>query len=558
MKVRIRAGLVTMIAALALFGGAGAAHVSQTFAQDATPTATPITTGNLDILGISPAICFLLVASDDSLAAPACHNLDQAASLLQTADFLGNGDGEVQPSDFSGIDLDANQVHQMDDFTGPQADNGSLYIMVWVHNQTSVTFSTNRGVFVPVGYPASPGGPHPTVDDVAQDWVCDNQKGAAHLALLEDADCGAGFGTGDGVVVARLRARYGSSIADFGPGTVSVRQGIVNVATISFRVVGEPRKLEFVTLESTIQTGQTDPQNECKLPTTAAGFLEANSNPQKAIVLARALDIEGNSITGALVLWEPKFATDVDGNKIINADTITAGMAAPLTPTLDLGSFGFGAPNIICGTTEPGTVEVVARGSAIAGDLLLIEDPQATETVKRTSFVVVGDPASITATAAPAAIACDGTQTSTVTATVLDANGDPVTSGNDVHFDVQVLGTANPVNGKTSGEGVVASVISPLAIGSTGVPVTVSIGDIATSVRIDCTVAAPAPPPAPAGGGAPSGGGAGVISGPDTGTGDALAGAGSGLSVWAYALLALGAIALSAGSMLAAARTRNR
>ena len=55
----------------------------------------------------------------------------------------------------------------------------------------TVTFHTNRGVFVPPGYPNSPGGSHPTVDDLGQTWVCDNQTGI--IAGLEDADCGSGM-----------------------------------------------------------------------------------------------------------------------------------------------------------------------------------------------------------------------------------------------------------------------------------------------------------------------------------------------------------------------------
>ncbi len=420
--------------------------------------------------------------------------------------------------------------------------------MVWVPNQGPVTFHTNRGVFVPPGYPNSPGGSHPTVDDLGQTWVCDNQTGI--IAGLEDADCGSGYGAGDHIVVARLVARYNDNIAAIGPGTVTVHQAITDNATLAFRVVGEPHSLEFTTLEGAIQDGVTDKATQCKLPTDAAGFLEANSNPLKAIVLAKVLDIEGNPITGAIVNW----STD-DSKKSV--------MAATLTPTLDLGSFGFGAPNIICGTDDPGTATVTATGGSRVdlGDYhISYADPEALDTRKKVDFKVVGAPASVTAAAVPAALTCDGTGTSTVTVTVLDAAGTPVTSGNDVQFDVQVLGTANPIVAKTSADGVATSTITPFASRVVGVPVTITVGDVSTSVRIDCTgAAAPAPPPAPAGGGAaPSGGGAGVIIGPNTGTGGALSGSGAGVPVWAYGLLALGAIALSSGSMMAAARTKNR
>ena len=84
---------------------------------------------------------------------------------------------------------------------------------------------------------------------------------------------------------------------------------------------------------------------DCPLPRRRRGFLGANGTPERSIVLAIAKDIEGNAVTGAIILW----STD-DKNKGV--------MAAPLTPTLDLGSFGFGAPNILCGTVNTGTVTV--------------------------------------------------------------------------------------------------------------------------------------------------------------------------------------------------------
>ncbi len=572
MKVRIQAALVAVAAlALVLIGSlAGGRGATSTYAADPTPT--PVTTGNIPLIAINPAICVMLEGAAGLAVPAACDQFDLPnadaghISLMTVESFSGNNDGVLEPDDFSSMDLDGNQVHQMDDWTGGgTSGQGSLWIIAFVSNRAPVTFQTNVGTFVPPLTPNVPGDPHPNSDAASQTWVCDNVVNGAP-GVLEDADCGTGAGgTADGVVVARLRARFGDSIADIGPGTVTVRQSITNVATLAFNVVGEPRNVAFTTLESTIQNGITDLQADCNLPTDAAGFLEANSNPFKAIVLAKALDIDGNSVTGAIVNWTPSFGTDpVTKFKVFDGDTKSAGMAAPLTPTLDLGSFGFGAPNIICGTTNPGTVTVKAELSktVVSGSNTLTLDPQGSDGVKTVDFKVVGEPASISAVADPAAINCDGTSTSTITATVLDAAGDPVATGNEVHFDVQVLGTANPVNAKTNDKGVVTSTITPLAVGATGVPVSVTIGDLATSVRIDCQAGgAPAgggaPPPAGAAGGA-AGGGTGVITGPNTGTGDALAGSGSGVSAWAYALLALGAVALSAGSMLAAARARNR
>ena len=54
-----------------------------------------------------------------------------------------------------------------------------------------------------------------------------------------------------------------------------------------------------------------------------------------------------------------------------------------------------------------------------------------------------------------------------------------MTSGQEVQFSVQVLGTANPVIAKTNGEGVATSTITPLAITDTGVPVVVIGSEVA-------------------------------------------------------------------------------
>ena len=59
-----------------------------------------------------------------------CINMDQdPTAAKRIADIVGNGDGIIQPSDFAGIDLDGNQVHQQDDwdiFSSVKSASGSL------------------------------------------------------------------------------------------------------------------------------------------------------------------------------------------------------------------------------------------------------------------------------------------------------------------------------------------------------------------------------------------------------------------------------------------------
>jgi hypothetical protein len=556
--------VLAVVAAIVLLAGASVVPAS---AQEPTPTPTPVTTGNIPLIAISPALCFPLVVAkfpDTTSGAAAANNcglIDSKAatqgntstqghdSLMALEAILGNGDGILTPSDFAGIDLDGNQVHQSDDSgNGTSLYDGNLFILAFVTTKAPVRFHTNLGTMVPAGLaaPAQDTTINPA-DSASQTYVCDSQAGTASGPLVEDADCSsASTSSADGVVVGRLRAHWGSLTAPIGPGTVTVNQGQSDVGTIAFRVVGEPRSLSFITLETQIQDGAGG-TGQCPLATTASGFLGANGTAEKSIVLAVAKDIDGNAVTGAVINW----STD-DANKAI--------MAAPLTPTLDLGSFGFGAPNIICGNTTTGTVTVKA---SISTDLLIVTgfDPGASEATHTTTFTVTGVPASITLTADPAAIPCDGTATTTVSAAVVDASGTPATAGTKVHFDVQVLGTANPIDTTTNDKGVATSVISPLA-GDSGVPVTVSSGNVISQILVTCSTTTPGAPTPPPGGGAggggttPGGGAGGSIQPPNTGSG--VAGSGGG-TIWIY-LVALGAVGLLAGSalILTGARTRSR
>jgi hypothetical protein len=550
--------LAAVTAAVVLGGAAAGLGPAPAAAQEATPT--PVTTGNIPLVMISPALCFPLVITrftDQTTGATHANNcafLDSkqptAGGSTQGADALkdlesviGDNDGVLEPSDFASIDLDGNQVHNQDDLsgTGTSLYDGNLFVLAFVSSTGPVRFRTNRGLMIPAGLlnPSQDLTVAPA-DTAGTTYVCDSQAGTQSGPLVEDADCNPGGGTGaDGVVVGRVRAHWGATTAPIGPGTVTVNQGQSDEATIAFRVVGEPRTLSFTTLETKIQDGAGG-TGQCPLPGDAAGFLGANGTAEKSIVLGIARDIEGNAVTGAVINWSTDFPN-------------RAKMAAPLTPTLDLGSFGFGAPNIICGATETGKVTVTG---AISKDLLIATnfDPNAEEDTNTVSFDVVGVPASMTLAANPPSLPCDGTATTSVTAAVVDADGTPAVAGTQVHFDVQVLGTANPIDAKTDDKGVATSTISPLAPGASGVPVNVFTGNVASSILVQCTTGAPGggpPPPAGGGAGGAGGGPTGVITGPNTGYGPA-----GGQSLrWAY-LLGISGLGLLAGSAMVLAGAR--
>ena len=63
-------------------------------------------------------------------------------------------------------------------------------------------------------------------------------------------------------------------------------------------------------------------------------------------------------------------------------------------------------------------------------------------------ITVVGAPASMTLAANPPSIACNGVNSSEVSATLLDSDGKPVVAGNSVRFEVVALGISDPIIAK--------------------------------------------------------------------------------------------------------------
>jgi hypothetical protein len=98
--------------------------------------------------------------------------------------------------------------------------------------------------------------------------------------------------------------------------------------------------------------------------------------------------------------------------------------------------------------------------------------------------ITPGPAATLELSASPQRLVCDGSTVSTVRARVLDEAGVPVADGTAVHFDVQALGTADPINAETE-SGVATTSLTARGEG-VGVVVNVSAGDAAAAIRIDC------------------------------------------------------------------------
>ena len=141
---------------------------------------------------------------------------------------------------------------------------------------------------------------------------------------------------------------------------------------------------------------------------------------------------------------------------------------------MDLGSFGFGAPQVLCGTKGTGTVTVKAtinklRERRRVGGSGKIDDRVARRSDGASSadsftldFNVTSQVASVSAMADPAVVDCNGTNSAKVSAAVVNAEGQPIADGQSVEFDVVALGTANPIISKTGG-GVATTVVTPMS-----------------------------------------------------------------------------------------------
>jgi hypothetical protein len=431
------------------------------------------------------------------------------------AEDFGDEDGDLEIEDLAPIEtFGGRQLHDQD---------GYAYVIVFVSDQAPVRFriDSDGGAFN-VGTSA--------VAQNVNEFICDS----------EDSDCNNtddpednGFiviGLCSGVLSPGCTGGGGAEVADRGAHNLAIDQERVPV-DISYTVVGEADDIRVGAFETTINNGVVDKNgdgdlndsDECPLQASVAGFTAALNQGEKTVVIGRVSDDDGQDITNAWIAW------DTDDHDIGDFTSTRE------TPTLNLGSFGIGAPQILCGTDKPGILELQANvvgGPSAASGL----DPSADETIDTTLQVTVrGVPASVDMSVTPASINCDGVQSAEVSATVRDANGDLVANGQQVDWSVQVLGTASPLTSSTT-DGIAKTLVVPLS-GNRGVPVVATAGDEQGSILVNCggTAAGPAPAPPPTGPGAPpstGGGGSGSIGGPDTGSGGYLGTGDDSLPMW--------------------------
>jgi hypothetical protein len=445
----------------------------------------------------------------------ACDGIDATEAGLLAGE-VGDGDGTLEPEDFRNDDLnedwDANQLQETCDTV---AELCALVAIVFVDDDGTTLIDPGSGVVV-------------NEEPASALYTCDT--------AAEDADCNVAPLDGDGVVFGTLIAAAGAAAPSAGDTVgVNVEQEAVS-DSFDVNIVGVPVDIEVTIAEPVIQTnGSTTAANACGADDDALSDPTAViEDPTTTLAYAVVTDDGGTELTrivntaggGSLEISvptgdDPDIATIGDTTSI-SIDPETAG--APTAYYV-----------VVCGGSGTGETTVTAE--------MLIGGTTESSTADLT---VVGEPDAIALAPQNAIISCNGTNSQTITATITDADGNPVAQGVDVNFSVVALGTANPINTTTDDAGTASSAITPLSAATAGVTVVVTSGSVSASTRVDCAI--PITPTVAAPVGTPTR--TGTIGGPDTGNGGYLGQDSAGFPLWTLVALALGSFALVAGGMV--------
>jgi hypothetical protein len=505
-------GIVLVAALAALLLGS--------FARFSTETAHAEATGQV-IIGceffasrIDGNLSNATVSPGDYLAA--CDGLTEA-ELDLIDEVLGDEDEDIEEEDFADIDLDDNQIQ--DGGTSPFYI-ATTYSIAFLDDDEVVTFDADAGVTVVVSSGGNEIGANDAdaeTCDAGDDLDCDNSTPSSD--------------DGDGVAVAEIT----DGTADAGE-TVDVDVSQADDAGAEFsqtiNVVGAPDDVAISVLgKDVIQT--SDDATDCADDAEVSDGIPDDLN--QTLVQAVVTDNDGTELTRIPVTFEG----DSDDIAVVgddsgeNADEPKASSGITVLASGITAAFA-----VVCGGEDTGTGTVTATidPNGTAGDS---DDEDASVDIE-----VVGEPDAVALTASPAIIDCNGTATSSVSATVTDADGNNVADGTNVNFSVVALGTANPINATTT-DGVASSTITPLSNAVAGVTVIVTAGDAQASIRVDCNAPAAGQTPGAA---SPTPGSG--IGGPDTGTGGYLAEDSAGFPMWTLVALALGSVALVGGGLV--------
>lgn len=442
----------------------------------------------------------------------ACTAHITEAQIQALADAIGDADGTLEASDFDGFEFsDASQLSEQCT-TGTMLIGCTMLIFTFVDDEKPVTLDTPSGL---TSLQAAM---------LETDYVCDTDGDTIGL----DNDCSDTVASnGDGVVVFHV-LNFNAGRGD--EKTVNVLQEAVQQST-TLTMVGIPDDIEIFVVEDTIATsGSVSGSNSCAANTDVSDDL-ALTQPNSTVAVV-TLEDEDNTL---VAMWPISVgvsppAEDPSIAQLGNNTNTLEGISGNTILTVDTGDPDLlvGYYTVVCGGSGTGETSIAVQsltdGSTDSADL-----------------TVTGAPASLALTAAPSEIKCDGSETSTVTVTATDSEGNAVVPGFPVNFTVVALGTANPINTETDENGQASTVVTPLSNSSAGVTVIVTVGDssietaVQASTRVDCALPLETQPTL-----APPGGGAGPIAPPDTGNGGYL-GQDGGSANWLLMVLAVAA-----------------
>jgi len=420
------------------------------------------------------SICYGGVATQGGLAALALilgvdvdHTIAAkpvALPVAETLDDCNNGvddDGDTFADDGCPVPDDYNDpalFQDLDDLSGAQlgdtstpANLNGLWVLTFVTNDGAITFEADEGVFSPA---------------LTSAITCDGLP-----APGDEEDCDGDGTKGDKIVVERL---IGNGVADLGDSELVATQGSVDVI-YDYVVVGDPEDITLALVpDGNVQEGVSaaDCADDPHLtPLDSSVFTDGVAEPEKNGLAATVTDDDGTELAGIFVDWSS------DDTDVANLNLVKS-----VTWALESGTI---AANLFCGD-EIGTATITGAVGTVADDDV--------------DVTVLGAPDAMTLTASPAAITCDGVNSSTVSAALVDSKGNKVVDGTEVRFEVVALGISYPITAKTAGgTGAAESKITPLSGVSAGVVVLVTVesADLEGSIRIDCALPVAPPPPPP-------------------------------------------------------------
>lgn len=439
---------------------------------------------------------------------PACYSPLDSTDITNIANAVGDEDGELEIGELDELDgYDGNQIS--DSCTAGLEIYCTLHVFVFVDDEAPVTIDPD-GSELEIAQ-----------DTAASVYTCNTDA--------EDGDCDATIpDNGDGVVVFQLTVRGGAGGGEQGDTVpVTVRQEDVE-QSFDVNIVGDANDISLTLAEDVImENGSTSAANACAADSDVTDAIDP---PEQTLAIATVLDSDDTELARVPVTISIPAADDPE------IATIGDNTAVSLVAGENLPTAFYAA---ICGGAGTGETTVTVAIDDAEVNIDSDDDDSA-------DLTVVGEPATINATVSPQEIQCNGTNSSTVTATVLDSDGNNVPAGVEVNFSVVALGTANPINQDTGSDGTASSTITPLSNASAGVTVIITAGDAQTSVRVDCAI--PLEPVA-----TPTQ--TGTIAPPDTGNGGYLGqDGGAGFPAWTLIILAIGAGVVVTGGVVARSR----